>query len=169
MFLFPSRSSVAKHLESANTMFSFIWWIIGFYWVSTGGQALALASPQLYWFVRSLFVSLSWSFNLKSSWSSFVQFAVQALCGFPWIRRVLCRFLRCSSVHHRDCCLLLPSLYYCTSICRRWPGKISWLTNSLVKIQHETKITSVSYHLSFNVCSQTAYQNSAHQIHLCIG
>ncbi|CAL2260046.1 unnamed protein product [Prunus armeniaca] len=42
-------SSVAKHLESANTMFSFIWWIIGFYWVSAGGQALARASPQLYW------------------------------------------------------------------------------------------------------------------------
>ncbi|BBH03315.1 Zinc finger, C3HC4 type RING finger family protein [Prunus dulcis] len=42
-------SSVAKHLESANTMFSFIWWIIGFYWVSAGGQALAHASPQLYW------------------------------------------------------------------------------------------------------------------------
>ncbi|XP_022720101.1 E3 ubiquitin-protein ligase At4g11680-like isoform X3 [Durio zibethinus] len=42
-------SSVAKHLESANTMFSFIWWIIGFYWVSVGGQALARGSPQLYW------------------------------------------------------------------------------------------------------------------------
>ncbi|KAL3599035.1 hypothetical protein D5086_006953 [Populus alba] len=42
-------SSVAKHLESANTMFSFIWWIIGFYWVSTGGQALADGSHRLYW------------------------------------------------------------------------------------------------------------------------
>ncbi|KAF5734832.1 E3 ubiquitin-protein ligase [Tripterygium wilfordii] len=42
-------TSVAKHLESANTMFSFIWWIIGFYWVSAGGQALARESPQLYW------------------------------------------------------------------------------------------------------------------------
>ncbi|KAK9984440.1 hypothetical protein SO802_033965 [Lithocarpus litseifolius] len=41
--------SVAKHLESANTMFSFIWWIIGFYWVSAGGQDLARDSPQLYW------------------------------------------------------------------------------------------------------------------------
>lgn len=51
---FNSISSVAKHLESANTMFSFIWWIIGFYWVSTGGQALALGSPQLYWSVPSL-------------------------------------------------------------------------------------------------------------------
>ncbi|PON86463.1 43kDa postsynaptic protein [Trema orientale] len=43
------NGSVAKHLESANTMFSFIWWIIGFYWVSAGGQSLAHASPQLYW------------------------------------------------------------------------------------------------------------------------
>ncbi|CAM8957026.1 unnamed protein product [Rhodiola kirilowii] len=42
-------NSVAKHLESANTMFSFIWWIVGFYWVSAGGQALATDSPQLYW------------------------------------------------------------------------------------------------------------------------
>ncbi|XP_039046730.1 E3 ubiquitin-protein ligase At1g63170-like isoform X2 [Hibiscus syriacus] len=44
-----NSGSVAKHLESTNTMFSFIWWIIGFYWVSIGGQALARSSPQLYW------------------------------------------------------------------------------------------------------------------------
>ncbi|KAF3606430.1 hypothetical protein DY000_02045107 [Brassica cretica] len=43
------QSSVAKHLESANTMFSFIWWIIGFYWVSAGGQELAQESPRIYW------------------------------------------------------------------------------------------------------------------------
>ncbi|XP_058104838.1 E3 ubiquitin-protein ligase At1g12760-like [Magnolia sinica] len=43
------RTSVAKHLESANTMFSFIWWIIGFYWVSAGGQTLTRDAPQLYW------------------------------------------------------------------------------------------------------------------------
>ncbi|KAL6499302.1 hypothetical protein OROHE_025965 [Orobanche hederae] len=42
-------ASVAKHLESANTMFSFIWWIIGFYWVSAGGPDLTSESPQLYW------------------------------------------------------------------------------------------------------------------------
>ncbi|BAF09631.2 E3 ubiquitin-protein ligase At1g12760 [Oryza sativa Japonica Group] len=40
---------IAKHLESANTMFSFIWWIIGFYWVSAGGQVLTHDAPQLYW------------------------------------------------------------------------------------------------------------------------
>ncbi|PSS26343.1 E3 ubiquitin-protein like [Actinidia chinensis var. chinensis] len=43
------ESSVAKHLETANTMFSFIWWIIGFYWVSAGGETLTRDSPQLYW------------------------------------------------------------------------------------------------------------------------
>ncbi|ONK80410.1 uncharacterized protein A4U43_C01F17360, partial [Asparagus officinalis] len=42
-------TSVAKHLESANTMFSFIWWIIGFYWVSVGGAVLTHDAPQLYW------------------------------------------------------------------------------------------------------------------------
>ncbi|KAK9757987.1 hypothetical protein RND81_01G198800 [Saponaria officinalis] len=42
-------TSVAKHLESANTMFSFIWWIIGFYWVSSGGEMLSDNAPKLYW------------------------------------------------------------------------------------------------------------------------
>ncbi|XP_071700828.1 E3 ubiquitin-protein ligase At1g63170-like [Rutidosis leptorrhynchoides] len=42
-------TSVAKHLESANTMFSFIWWIVGFYWVSSGGQHITQNAPQLYW------------------------------------------------------------------------------------------------------------------------
>lgn len=42
-------TSPAKHLESANTMFSFIWWIIGFYWVSSGGDTLTNEAPQLYW------------------------------------------------------------------------------------------------------------------------
>ncbi|CAN4111730.1 unnamed protein product [Withania somnifera] len=42
-------TSVAKHLESANTMFSFIWWIIGFYWISAGGDSLTHDAPQLYW------------------------------------------------------------------------------------------------------------------------
>ncbi|KAL6349308.1 hypothetical protein AAG906_033964 [Vitis piasezkii] len=68
-----STSSVAKHLESANTMFSFIWWIIGFYWVSAGGQALARDSPQLYWLCiifwvlmcSLLFSALHWHVSLE--------------------------------------------------------------------------------------------------------
>ncbi|CAH8269347.1 unnamed protein product [Arabidopsis lyrata] len=42
-------TSFTKHLESANTMFSFVWWIIGFYWVTADTEALAQSSPQLYW------------------------------------------------------------------------------------------------------------------------
>ncbi|XP_058763599.1 E3 ubiquitin-protein ligase At1g12760-like isoform X1 [Vicia villosa] len=44
-----STSSWPKHLESANTMFSFIWWVIGFYWVSADGHDLINDSPMLYW------------------------------------------------------------------------------------------------------------------------
>ncbi|CAK7348022.1 unnamed protein product [Dovyalis caffra] len=43
-------TSVAKRVESASTMFSVIWWIIGFYWVTTAGrQNLEENSSQLYW------------------------------------------------------------------------------------------------------------------------
>ncbi|THU54064.1 hypothetical protein C4D60_Mb10t21090 [Musa balbisiana] len=40
---------VAKYLEFASNMFSCIWWIVGFYCVSAGGQALIRDAPQLYW------------------------------------------------------------------------------------------------------------------------
>ncbi|KAJ4827393.1 hypothetical protein Tsubulata_038689 [Turnera subulata] len=43
------ETSVPKHLESANTMFSVIWWLIGCYWVTNGVQNPTRDSPQLYW------------------------------------------------------------------------------------------------------------------------
>ncbi|TKY65534.1 E3 ubiquitin-protein ligase [Spatholobus suberectus] len=42
-------NGITKHIESANTMLSFIWWIVGFYWVTAGGQSLTRDSPLLYW------------------------------------------------------------------------------------------------------------------------
>ncbi|KAK7394851.1 hypothetical protein VNO78_15392 [Psophocarpus tetragonolobus] len=48
-FLEGEGNSLTKHIESANTMLSFIWWILGFYWVTAGGQSLTRDSPQLYW------------------------------------------------------------------------------------------------------------------------
>ncbi|GAB2274000.1 hypothetical protein Dimus_008770 [Dionaea muscipula] len=42
-------STITRHLESANTMFSFVWWVIGFYWICAGGQGLQQESPHLYW------------------------------------------------------------------------------------------------------------------------
>ncbi|KAL9246750.1 hypothetical protein vseg_020246 [Gypsophila vaccaria] len=47
--LADESSSFVRHLESANTMFSFIWWIIGFYWIFVGGHALQQDSPMLFW------------------------------------------------------------------------------------------------------------------------
>lgn len=47
--IFTGNASFAKRLESANTMFSFVWWIVGFYWITAGGQALIQEAPQLYW------------------------------------------------------------------------------------------------------------------------
>ncbi|XP_077236027.1 E3 ubiquitin protein ligase RIE1-like [Tasmannia lanceolata] len=42
-------SSVAKRCESVNTMASFLWWIVGFYWVVSGGEILVHSAPRLYW------------------------------------------------------------------------------------------------------------------------
>ncbi|CAH8266445.1 unnamed protein product [Arabidopsis lyrata] len=41
--------SFAKRCESINTVISFIWWIIGFYWVVEGGDKLLGEAPNLYW------------------------------------------------------------------------------------------------------------------------
>ncbi|KAL8137503.1 hypothetical protein V2J09_003504 [Rumex salicifolius] len=42
-------SSFAKNCESINTMASFLWWIVGFYWVISGGDILIQDAPRLYW------------------------------------------------------------------------------------------------------------------------
>lgn len=42
-------STVIKRCESVNTMASFLWWIVGFYWVVSGGDYLLQNAPRLYW------------------------------------------------------------------------------------------------------------------------
>ncbi|KAL2518716.1 zinc finger protein [Abeliophyllum distichum] len=44
-----NSSSIAKRCESVNTMVSFLWWIVGFYWVVSGGEILLRSAPRLYW------------------------------------------------------------------------------------------------------------------------
>ncbi|CAN1236877.1 E3 ubiquitin-protein ligase At4g11680 [Linum grandiflorum] len=41
--------SATKQMESANTMFSLIWWLVGFYWITDAGQNPIHDSPLLYW------------------------------------------------------------------------------------------------------------------------
>jgi hypothetical protein len=61
--------SFAKHLESANTMFSFIWWVIGFYWISAGGQTLSTQAPQLYWYAPTIKFIIYAKLHI---WSSYI-------------------------------------------------------------------------------------------------
>ncbi|PKA47176.1 E3 ubiquitin protein ligase RIE1 [Apostasia shenzhenica] len=42
-------SSFIKRCESVNTMASCLWWIVGFYWVISGGEVLVQNAPRLYW------------------------------------------------------------------------------------------------------------------------
>ncbi|XP_028785294.1 E3 ubiquitin protein ligase RIE1 [Neltuma alba] len=44
-----SRAGFVKRCESVNTMVSFLWWIVGFYWVISGGETLLQHAPRLYW------------------------------------------------------------------------------------------------------------------------
>ncbi|XP_065853669.1 E3 ubiquitin-protein ligase At4g11680-like isoform X2 [Euphorbia lathyris] len=44
-----AQISIIKRLESINTLISSVWWVIGFYWIVVGGQALLQVSPRLYW------------------------------------------------------------------------------------------------------------------------
>ncbi|XP_072987464.1 E3 ubiquitin protein ligase RIE1-like isoform X2 [Typha latifolia] len=43
------ESRSLKKLESLNAMISFLWWLLGFYWIVLGGQALLQDAPHLYW------------------------------------------------------------------------------------------------------------------------
>ncbi|KAL2904646.1 E3 ubiquitin protein ligase RIE1 [Bienertia sinuspersici] len=42
-----AQSSFSKRCESVNTMASFLWWIVGFYWVVSGGEQLLQDAPRL--------------------------------------------------------------------------------------------------------------------------
>ncbi|XP_078444633.1 E3 ubiquitin protein ligase RIE1-like [Wolffia australiana] len=42
---------MAKRCESLNTVLSFLWWTVGFYWVVSGGETLIQKAPTLYWLV----------------------------------------------------------------------------------------------------------------------
>lgn len=44
-----NQSSVAKRCEYLNTMGSLLWWIVGFYWIVSGGEMLLRNAPHLYW------------------------------------------------------------------------------------------------------------------------
>ncbi|KAL9234443.1 hypothetical protein vseg_009315 [Gypsophila vaccaria] len=48
--------STANLLESANKILSFFWWILGFYWISSGGETMADNAPKLYWLTTTFLI-----------------------------------------------------------------------------------------------------------------
>nr|XP_043639989.1 cleavage and polyadenylation specificity factor subunit 3-II [Erigeron canadensis] len=48
-FFASNRISYTKRCENLNTMVSFVWWLVGFYWMVTGGEVLMHSAPRLYW------------------------------------------------------------------------------------------------------------------------
>ncbi|KAG4999284.1 hypothetical protein AAZX31_08G045400 [Glycine max] len=44
-----SSTGFTKRCASLNTMISLLWWMVGFYWVVSGGDILLQDAPRLYW------------------------------------------------------------------------------------------------------------------------
>ncbi|KAL5556433.1 hypothetical protein UlMin_038669 [Ulmus minor] len=61
---FGEESSGTSTHSMLNTMASFLWWIVGFYWVFSGGYALLLNAPRLYWEYPILVIQIGWGQNV---------------------------------------------------------------------------------------------------------
>ncbi|KAK4798942.1 hypothetical protein SAY86_024307 [Trapa natans] len=102
-----AQSSAAKCCESINTMASLIWWIVGFYWIVSGGNTLLHDAPRLYWYgfhledshklhflglsilIRGIFIK-----PLKEENLLYVKFACSS--GFFWVN--ICFFTSACAV-----------------------------------------------------------------------
>ncbi|KAK1376980.1 putative Cleavage and polyadenylation specificity factor [Heracleum sosnowskyi] len=62
------------HLDPADTVLSFFWWIIGFFWIYVVGQNLSHDSPQLYW--------LCVTFLVFDAFIAVIYIAVACVVGF---------------------------------------------------------------------------------------
>ncbi|KAL5555922.1 hypothetical protein UlMin_038158 [Ulmus minor] len=60
----PEVANDTDEDDFVNTMASFLWWIVGFYWVISGGYALLLNAPRLYWEYPILVIQIGWGQNV---------------------------------------------------------------------------------------------------------
>ncbi|XP_072982560.1 E3 ubiquitin protein ligase RIE1-like [Typha latifolia] len=81
------QTSFAKRCESFNTMASFLWWIIGFYWVVSGGEALMQNAPRLYW-LTVIFLAFDVLFAILCVVLACV-IGIALCCCFPCIIAIL--------------------------------------------------------------------------------
>ncbi|KAL3534059.1 hypothetical protein ACH5RR_007580 [Cinchona calisaya] len=85
-FSLLSNFSFVKRLESINTLISSIWWVFGFYWIYTGGQALLQDSPHLYW-LSVVFLAFDVFFMIFCIAMACIIFFL-LVCCFPLLARV---------------------------------------------------------------------------------
>ncbi|XWS46025.1 hypothetical protein CRYUN_Cryun14cG0029500 [Craigia yunnanensis] len=95
------ETSVAKSLETANTMFSFLWWIVGFYWITANGQALTRHSPHLYWLCVT-FLAFDVVFVI-------ICVAVACLIGLAVCCCLPCIIAILYALTDRECCICLSA------------------------------------------------------------
>ncbi|KAH0468012.1 hypothetical protein IEQ34_003045 [Dendrobium chrysotoxum] len=81
------RASYAKRCESVNTMASFLWWIVGFYWIISGGEALVQNAPKLYW-LAVVFLAFDVCFAIFCVALAFV-IGIALCCCLPCIIAIL--------------------------------------------------------------------------------
>lgn len=121
--------SITKHIETVNTMLSFIWWIVGFYWVTAGGQSLTRDSPQLYWLVgiwNNIYLlncSLYVVFCLATFCNHHSCCVMQALYHISCFRRRDCTHLCFCCMSYWNRSLLLFAMHTCHSLCSGRSGK----------------------------------------------
>ncbi|GER31081.1 RING/U-box superfamily protein [Striga asiatica] len=93
-----NASSRVKRCESVNTVISFLWWIVGFYWVVSGGEALLTGAP----------LETEYVYHKKagsnSCYEHYVQLAVVFL-AFDVIFAIFCVALACLIGIALCCCL----------------------------------------------------------------
>ncbi|KAG0450441.1 hypothetical protein HPP92_026761 [Vanilla planifolia] len=77
------QASLAKLYESLSTMVAFIWWIVGFYWLTSGGEVLAQHSPRLYR-LAAVFLAFDVCFAILFVVLVFV-FGIAICCCLPCI------------------------------------------------------------------------------------
>ena len=45
---------------------NYLWWIVGFYWITAGGQVLIQEAPKLYWYNALIFFWVEFFVTLEN-------------------------------------------------------------------------------------------------------
>ncbi|KAK9742916.1 hypothetical protein RND81_03G205400 [Saponaria officinalis] len=85
-------TSVAQYLESVNSVITFVWWIIGIYWIISGGKMLADDAPILYRLTIFFLECYVLFFMICIGFACIIGIAV--CCCLPCILVLLCTVLR---------------------------------------------------------------------------